>query len=104
MFAKSIRENISLGAPGATQEQIEAAAKMANAHEFIMSFPEGYDTQVGDLGSQVRSHALLLFSPFLSTNYKLFFVTLSSLLYCFADEWGTETADINRFVKCWFAQ
>jgi len=50
LFAKSIRENICLGGPGITQEQMEAAAKMANAHDFIMSFPKGYDTQVGELG------------------------------------------------------
>lgn len=53
LFGKSIRDNISLGAPGVTQEKIEAAAKMANAHDFIMSFPKGYDTQVGDLGGQL---------------------------------------------------
>jgi len=53
LFGKSIRENISMGAPGVTNQQIVAAAKMANAHDFIMSFPLGYDTQVGDLGSQL---------------------------------------------------
>jgi len=53
LFGKSIRENISLSAPGITQEQIEKAARMANAHDFIVSFPGGYDTQVGDLGSQL---------------------------------------------------
>ena len=53
LFATSIKGNIQYGNPGATQEQIEAAAKMANAHDFIMSFPHGYDTQVGDKGSQL---------------------------------------------------
>ena len=53
LFAKSIRENIALGNPDATQAQIEEAARKANAHDFITSFPEAYDTQVGDLGTQL---------------------------------------------------
>ena len=53
LFAMSIRENIAAGLPGATQEQIENAARMANAHDFIMSFPDTYDTQVGDQGTQL---------------------------------------------------
>jgi len=48
LFACSIRDNIAYGNEDATQEQIEHAARMANAHEFIESFPNGYDTQVGD--------------------------------------------------------
>jgi len=53
LFAMSVRENIAAGAPDATEEQIIEAAKMANAHDFITSFPQGYDTQVGDLGGQL---------------------------------------------------
>jgi ABC-type multidrug transport system fused ATPase/permease subunit len=53
LFATSIRGNIKYGNQGATQEQIEEAAKLANAHDFIMSFSDGYDTQVGDKGSQL---------------------------------------------------
>lgn len=53
LFAQSIRENIAIGLPGATQEQIEEAARKANAHDFITSFPSGYDTQVGDEGAQL---------------------------------------------------
>jgi len=53
LFATSIRENIAAGAPDATEEQIIEAAKLANAHDFISSFPQGYDTQVGDLGGQL---------------------------------------------------
>jgi ATP-binding cassette subfamily B (MDR/TAP) protein 1 len=53
LFGKSIKENIAMGAPGVTQEQIEQAARLANAHDFIMSFPRGYDTQVGDLGGML---------------------------------------------------
>jgi ATP-binding cassette, subfamily B (MDR/TAP), member 1 len=53
LFATTIAKNIQYGNPGATQEQIEEAAKQANAHDFIMSFPDGYNTQVGDKGSQM---------------------------------------------------
>lgn len=42
-----------MGCPGATQEQIEEAARKANAHDFIVSFPQGYDTKVGDQGAQL---------------------------------------------------
>jgi ABC-type multidrug transport system fused ATPase/permease subunit len=51
LFACSIRDNIKYGNPCATMDQVEAAAKLANAHDFIMSFSDGYDTQVGDKGS-----------------------------------------------------
>jgi len=51
LFDTSILENIRFGMPDATQEQVEEAAMEANAHEFIMSFPDGYDTQVGSNAS-----------------------------------------------------
>ena len=50
LFNETIEANISYGSPGATHEQVVAAAKMANAHEFIMSQPEGYDRVVGEKG------------------------------------------------------
>lgn len=50
LFGGSIRENIAYGKPGATEEEITAAAKKANAHEFIARFPEQYDTIVGERG------------------------------------------------------
>ena len=53
LFNTSIRDNIGLGRTGATQEEIEEAARQANAHEFIDSFPEGYDTMVGERGMQL---------------------------------------------------
>lgn len=53
LFATTIRGNIRYGNPDATDEQIEEAARMANAHDFISSFTDGYDTQVGDKGSQL---------------------------------------------------
>lgn len=50
LFAGSIYENIAYGRPGATKEEVIQAAKNANAHEFIMSFPNGYDTDIGQRG------------------------------------------------------
>jgi ATP-binding cassette subfamily B protein len=50
LFSDSIRANISYGRPGATQEQIVAAAKAAEAHEFITGLPDGYDTVIGEQG------------------------------------------------------
>lgn len=50
LFATSIRENIRLGREGATDEEIVAAAKAANAHDFIMEMPGGYDAEVGERG------------------------------------------------------
>ena len=51
LFSGTIRENISYGKASATEEEIINAAKAANAHEFIMSLPEGYNTKVGERGS-----------------------------------------------------
>lgn len=53
LFNRSIAENIKFGMPAATQSEIEDAARKANAHDFIMSFPEGYDTEVGENATQV---------------------------------------------------
>jgi ATP-binding cassette subfamily B protein len=51
LFAGSIRDNIAFGKTDATDKEIIAAAKAAAAHDFIMSFPEGYDTPVGERGA-----------------------------------------------------
>lgn len=53
LFSTSIAENIRYGRPGATEQEIIEAAKMANAHEFIMRSSEGYDTLVGERGMQL---------------------------------------------------
>ena len=50
LFNDTIRNNIALGRPGATEAEIMAAAKHANAHEFILEKPEGYDTLIGERG------------------------------------------------------
>src|SRR6266480_7710794 len=53
LFSASIAENIAYAAPGATRQQIVAAAHAANAHEFVVRLPRGYDTQVGERGAQL---------------------------------------------------
>jgi len=50
LFDGTVRENIAFTKPGATNEEVEAVAKIANAHEFIMGFPQQYDTIVGERG------------------------------------------------------
>lgn len=53
LFNDTIFNNIAFGVEGATQEQVEAAAKIANAHEFIMNMEDGYQTNVGDRGGRL---------------------------------------------------
>ncbi|HZK32613.1 MAG TPA: ABC transporter ATP-binding protein [Corynebacterium sp.] len=50
LFSGTVRENIAYGKPDATEEEILAVARRANAHEFIMGFAEGYDTVIGERG------------------------------------------------------
>jgi ATP-binding cassette subfamily B protein len=50
LFTGTIRDNIAFGKPDATQEEVETAAKLAKAHDFILSFPQGYNTLVGERG------------------------------------------------------
>lgn len=53
LFDDTIRANIGFGRPGASQQEIEAAARAAAAHDFIVALPEGYDTKVGDRGQRL---------------------------------------------------
>lgn len=53
LFGSSVRENIRYGRLDASDDEVEAAARAANAHEFIHMLPEGYDTQVGERGVQL---------------------------------------------------
>lgn len=55
LFAASVRDNIAYGAPETPAEQIEAAARLANAHEFIINLPDGYDTIVGERGATLSA-------------------------------------------------
>lgn len=53
MFSGTVRENILLGKPAATEEEIIAASKAANAHDFVTSLSSGYDTNIGTGGSRL---------------------------------------------------
>lgn len=53
LFNDTVQNNISLGKEGATAEEIIEAAKIANAHDFIMELPKGYDTNIGDSGNKL---------------------------------------------------
>lgn len=53
LFGTTIAENIRYGHISATQEEIEKAAKKANAHDFISNLPNGYETMVGERGAQL---------------------------------------------------
>jgi ATP-binding cassette subfamily B protein len=51
LFNRSIRDNLRVGNPDATDEEIEKACRMADAHEFIIRQPQGYDTMIGERGA-----------------------------------------------------
>jgi ATP-binding cassette subfamily B protein len=51
LFAASVRDNIAFGLSGASDEQVEAAARLAGAHQFVLALPQGYDTVLGERGS-----------------------------------------------------
>ncbi|KOR37387.1 ABC transporter [Planktothricoides sp. SR001] len=53
LFNTTVRENIRMGYLDASNEQVEAAAKAAEIHDFILTLPQGYDTQIGDRGGQL---------------------------------------------------
>lgn len=53
LFNDTVQNNISLGKEGATLEEIMEAAKIANAHDFIMELPKGYETNIGDSGNKL---------------------------------------------------
>ncbi|MCE5185193.1 MAG: ABC transporter ATP-binding protein/permease [Planctomycetaceae bacterium] len=53
LFSGTIRENVLYGLPNASDEQVEAACRAANAYEFILSLPQGFDTEVGERGRQL---------------------------------------------------
>jgi ATP-binding cassette subfamily B protein len=50
LFSATVRENIAFGRPGATDEEVERAARQAQAHEFVEQLPDGYDTVIGERG------------------------------------------------------
>jgi ABC-type multidrug transport system fused ATPase/permease subunit len=53
LFGGTIRENIEFGKLGATSDEVEQAARLANAHDFIEKFPDGYDSKVAEMGANL---------------------------------------------------
>ena len=53
LFNDTVRNNILLGKEGASEEEVMAAARVANAHDFITQLPQGYDTNIGDSGNKL---------------------------------------------------
>ena len=53
LFNDTVANNLSLGRPHATEEEMTEVAKIANAHDFIMALPEGYQTNIGDGGGKL---------------------------------------------------
>ena len=74
MFSGSIRENIRYGNPEATEEEIIAACKMVNAHDFIMKTEKGYDSEVGEGGGLLSTgqKQLISFARAIVRNPRLF--------------------------------
>ena len=58
LFHDSIANNIAVGKPGATREEIVEAAKKASIHVFILSLPKGYDTPVGEIGDTLSGRCV----------------------------------------------
>ena len=62
LFYDTLYENIAVGCPGATRQQVEDAARAAQCHDFIMNLPNGYETRIGDKGvylSEVNLNAFV---------------------------------------------
>ena len=76
LFDTTIAENIRLGMPEATQKDIEIAAKQANAYDFIVSFPDGFETQVGTGGTQVSCILYCVTFSFVESSLSTPFVLL----------------------------
>jgi ABC-type multidrug transport system fused ATPase/permease subunit len=90
LFRGSIRDNIALGSPGATEAEVVAAAKAAKADDFIAQFPSGYDTQVGEHGMQLSggqrqrisvARALIRKSPIILLDEPTSFLDTETELY-----------------------
>ena len=80
LFMGSIKENIRYGRPDATDEEVIAAAKLANAHEFIESFENGYDTDIGQRGVKLSGGRLSIARVFLKNPPILIFDEATSAL------------------------
>ncbi|MEZ4517248.1 MAG: ABC transporter ATP-binding protein [Chloroflexota bacterium] len=79
LFSRTIAENIAFGKPDATQEQIEQAAREAQAHDFIMGFEDGYETEVGERGVNLsggQRQRIAIARAFLTTPISLSLMTV----------------------------
>jgi ATP-binding cassette subfamily B protein/ATP-binding cassette subfamily C protein/ATP-binding cassette subfamily B multidrug efflux pump len=95
LFSASIAENIALGRPGASREEIEAAARMADIHADILRFPDGYDTPVGEKGITLsggqRQRVAIARSLLAASSLLLLDDALSAV------DTGTETRILDHF-------
>lgn len=73
LFNRSVRENITLAAPGLEMPEVMGAAKLAGAHEFILQLPDGYDTVIGERGSRLSGgqRARIAIARALATNPRM---------------------------------
>jgi ATP-binding cassette subfamily B protein len=73
LFSGTVRENLLFGRPGATEEEMVAAARAVNAHEFITDLPDGYETQVEERGARlsVGQRQLVSFARALLTDPRI---------------------------------
>ncbi len=100
LFARTIKENIAFGKPDATDEEIERVAKIAQAEEFILSFPDGYNTVVGERGVTLSGgqKQRLTIARALLLNYPLLIMDDSSSALDFETEHQFQNA-INELIK-----
>ena len=90
LFDMSIADNIRFGHPSATQEEIEEVARKANAHQFIVDFPDGYETQVG-YGSSLQ----IRYVPCVGGIQLLFIAAKTANLASSLAQWGSEAKSLS---------
>lgn len=97
LFSDTVKENILLGRPTATDEEVVEAAKMANAHDFIMNLPQGYDTEVGERGVKLsggQKQRLSIARIFLNNPPILILDEATSALYLESESIIQEALDV----------
>lgn len=83
LFDCSIEDNIRYGLPGASHEQVVEVAKQANAHKFIMDFPEGYGTSVGQGSTLISGGKWSYIFHSIYLNYLYILATSHNLIFFF---------------------